>query len=168
MWHCIPGIAAQIQLCERSGATSAALVMAYVGIDTMAFLSMPTGQASQTRTDFINWVDTYLTGHPDQVYKYRGIDVYGARCAMLHTFSSEATYHDQNPNALLFTYHDGGRHMHDSAVNPRLVIIGTASFLNDVHSAITAFMDACASSEELRLRVEPRLARVLNTIPIRL
>jgi hypothetical protein len=166
MWHCIPGTAAQIRLCEQCGATSAALVMAYVGIDCMAYLSMPAENQTQKRQDFIDWVDKYLVGHPDQIYKYRGIDVYGARCAMLHSYGSKAAYHQQNPNTRFFAYHDGGRHLHDQAVDPRMVLIGTASFLNDVCSGMGNFMEACEQSLELRQRVAPRLANVLNTIPV--
>lgn len=166
MWHCIPGMAAEIRRCEAAGATAAALAMAFISIDTMTFLSLPGGVEAQGRTDFINWVDTYLKGHPDQPYQYRGIDVYGARCAMLHSFGSAAQFHDRNGEAFLFGYHDGGMHMRNLDVDPRLVMIGSASFLNDVISALSEFMDACGTSPELRTRVEPRLPRVLAVVPL--
>ncbi len=44
-----------------AGATVAALAMVYVELDTMALLACPVGQQSQTRSDFIAWVDRYLT-----------------------------------------------------------------------------------------------------------
>ncbi len=92
-----------------------------------------------------------------------GLDVYGARCALLHAFSAHANFHEQNPDAKKFGYHDGGRHAYDPAVNEHLVIVGTASFLNDVVHAVTTFMQACRDDAELRQRVEARLPRVLAT-----
>lgn len=166
MWRCIPGMAEEIRRCEAAGATAAALAMAFISIDTMTFLSLPDGVEAQGRMDFINWVDAYLKGHPDQPYQYRGIDVYGARCAMLHSFGSAAQFHDRYGEALLFGYHDGGMHMHNPEVDPRLVMIGSASFLNDVVSALSNFMEACSTSPELKARVEPRLARVLAVVPL--
>ncbi|MFN4351673.1 MAG: hypothetical protein ACK4F6_12785 [Hylemonella sp.] len=157
----------EIRRCEAADATAAALAMAFISMDTMTFLSLPDGVEAQGRTDFINWVDTYLKGHPDQPYKYRGIDVYGARCAMLHSFGSATQFHDRNGEALVFGYHDGGQHMHNPEVDPRLVMIGSTSFLNDVVAALAAFMEACKSSPELKARVEPRLERVLAVVPLR-
>jgi hypothetical protein len=69
-------------------ATVAALATVYVALDTMAWLACPVGQQSQTRTDFIAWVDKYLTAEPTSDYHYEGIDVYAARCAVLHTYAA--------------------------------------------------------------------------------
>jgi hypothetical protein len=38
-----------------------------------------------------------LKGHEDQPYKYRGLDVYGARCAVLHAFGTEVDFHNKTP-----------------------------------------------------------------------
>src|SRR5690349_8468007 len=96
----------EIARCQDAGATSAAAVMVYVGIDVMAFLSMPAGQEKQGRADFISWVDAYLRAAAESTYQYDGRDVYGARCAMLHTYSIEADYHQQNPQVKKFGYHN--------------------------------------------------------------
>lgn len=167
MWKGVSGLVSEIKRCEATGATTAAVAMAFVCIDTLAFLSLPEGTEKQGRTDFIAWVDTYLKGHESQPYQYRGLDVYGARCALLHAFGSEADYHQKYPDAKRFGYHDGGKHAYDPAVDDHLVIIGTASFLNDVIHAVGAFCEACKADGELRARVESRLPRVLATFPVR-
>lgn len=46
------------------GATTAALALAYVSIDAMAFLGLPADREVQGRADLIAWVDTYMKGHP--------------------------------------------------------------------------------------------------------
>lgn len=165
MWGGITGIIAEIKRCEAAGATIAAVTMAYVCIDTMAFPSMPSGQASQTRADFIPWVEAYLKGHPDQPYQYKGADVYAARCSLLHAFGAEADMHRRDPNIKKFGYHDGGLHAFDPDVSRNLVIIGTASFLNDVVIAVESFVRACEQDGELRGLVEARLPTVYQTMP---
>lgn len=93
--------------------------------------------------------------------------MYGARCALVHAFGCEADYHDKIPESKKFGYHDGGKHAYDPSQDERLVIIGTASFINDVVHAVGAFMEACKADRDLRARVEGRLPQVLATFPVR-
>lgn len=162
MWTGVDGLIAEVKRCQAAEATTAALAMAFICIDTMTFLSLPADRSTQGRADFIAWVDTYLKGHQDQPYQYRGLDVYGARCALLHAFGSETDYHQKNQDAKCFGYHDGGKHVYDEAQDKHLVIIGTASFINDVIHAVSDFLEACKADSDLRDRVEARLPRVLQ------
>ncbi len=166
MWNAIKGLVVEIKTCEKAGATTSAVAMAFVCIDTMAYLSLPADRETQGKGDFIAWVDAHLKGHADQPYQYRGLDVYGARCAVLHAFGSESDFHEKNKDAKKFGYHDGGKHGYDPKVDERLVIIGTASFLNDVVHAVTSFFDVCKNDADLRARVEKRLPKVLASFPI--
>ena len=166
MWSAINGLVDEIKICEKAGATTAAIAMAYVCIDTMAYLSLPDGREKHRNTDFIGWVNAYLIGHEDQPYQYRGLDVYGARCAMLHAFGSDSEFHDKYQDVRKFGYRDGGKHAYDPTVDERLVIIGTASFLNDVVRAVSVFLERCKEDADLRGRVEGRLPKVLATFPV--
>lgn len=165
MWGSITGLLAEIEKCEEAGATCAAIAMAYVCIDTMAFLSMPETKSTQTRGDFIDWVNRYLEGHEDQPYRYAGVDVYAARCALLHAFGSEAQAHRSDTSVKLFGYHNGGRHSFDPEISPNLVILGTASFLNDVRHAVDSFIRGCETDAGLRAKVEARLPKVIQMFP---
>lgn len=167
MWNGVTALVDEIRRCENAGATIAAVAMVYASIDTVAFLSLPAGREVQGKADFIAWVDKYLTGDKDQPYQYQGLDVYGARCALLHAFGSEADFHDKNPNAKKYGYHDGGKHGYNPEVNAHLVIIGTASLINDVLHAIEAFINACKADADLRQRVEGRLPKMLATFPFK-
>ena len=72
----------EIGVAWNAGAHVAALVMVYVGLDTMASLAAPLDQEKKTRRDFISWVDKYLKADSASEYQYEGIDVYAARCAL--------------------------------------------------------------------------------------
>jgi hypothetical protein len=145
----------ELKRCEAGGANLPGLVMAYVRIDSRAYLAMPSGRLEQTRKDFIGWVDTYLRAHASQPYQYRGLDVYAARCAVHHAFSSEAELH-RGTQRSASSATTAEAHMVDLAKAPRLALIGTASFLNDVVGAAEAFLGQCEEDAALRARVESR------------
>lgn len=158
----------QLLRCEKAGATTACVMQIYVYIDALAYLGMPINRTKNTKVDFIDWVDSHLKAEAIQPYQYRGIDVYGARCAVLHTFGSEADFHQQNPTAIMFGYTDGGRHYFDQAVNPKLAIIGTASLITDFVAAVGSFIVSLkprvAVPSELSV-LEERLKKIMSCLP---
>lgn len=165
MWKPVEEIVAEFKKAEAAGANMAALAMGYICLDTMAFLAMPDNQTKQTRSDFISFVDTYLKAHEDQLYQYRGIEVYAARCAVLHRYSSLADMHAKDSTIKMFGYSTGGRHFYNPDVSDSLVIVGTASLLNDIAIAATEYMKACLADLSLRERAEKRLPNVLKWHP---
>lgn len=156
----------EIKKCEDVGSTVAALALFFVCIDTMAFLSMPADKTKQGRSEFIAWVDRYLKADPSQEYQYRGIDVYAARCGLLHAFSAEADLHRNDSSIYVFLYDDGGSHRVDNNHVPKVAIIGTASFLNDLVIAVQTFLVDCVNDAELRGLVGSRLSKVYQMIPL--
>ncbi len=165
-WQALVHMVDEIKQCDENNITTASIAMSYICIDALANISRPIEKAKATRKDFINWVDVYLTAHPDQPYKYRGKDVYAARCALLHSFSAEAKLHEDDTDTIKFAYHDGGMHYFDPEIDPRLVLIGAKSFTNDVIISIGIFMDACGADLDLMGLVEPRLDKVFNKMPV--
>ena len=166
-WQALVHMVEEIKLCDENNITTASVAMSYICIDALASLSRPIEKKKVTRSDFIDWVNTYLTCHPEQQYKYRGKDVYAARCSLLHTFSSEAELHQEDPDTITFAYHDGGMHYFDQNVDSRLALIGAKSFINDVVIGVGKFMDACKLNPVMMGLVESRLESVFNKVPIR-
>ena len=52
----------------------------------MAFLGMPAGQQEVKADDFILWADRYIRLPGKE--QISGLEFYGARCAMLHTYGT--------------------------------------------------------------------------------
>jgi hypothetical protein len=159
------GLLHEITKCQDAGATASTAIMVYIGIDVMAFLAMPPGHPRQTRDDFIAWVNQYLHAAPNSAYQYDGRDVYGARCAMVHTYSIEADYHAQNPGVKRFGYHDGGGHAYDPVADAGLVIIGINSLVHDFVQAVGRFIQTMIADEALRQRVAERIPQVVQSFP---
>ena len=157
---------AQIKALEDSGFDLAATIMTHIGIDMMSRLTLPEGETRQSRRHFKAWVDEFMKAHPDQPYQYDGDDVYAARCAILHNYTSEADIHEREQNTKKFGYHDGGKHMLNKDVDARLVLIGMKSFNDDFIRAIGAFVEKIRTDDNLRHRVESRLNSVFQYMPI--
>lgn len=75
-----------IRICLDAGSAEAVLALLYSGIDTLAFLRAPVGAKEVKRDDFIEWCDRYMV--PFLQSAVTGIDLYGARCGVLHTSSA--------------------------------------------------------------------------------
>lgn len=156
----------EIKKCERAGATVGALALCFVCIDTMAFLSMPAAKTKQGRSEFIAWTNRYMKADLSQEYQYRGIDVYAARCGLLHAFSAEADLHRSDSSIYVFGYHDGGaHHLYEDRI-PKVAAIGTASFFNDLAIAVHTFLSECLINVELRELVSGRLSKVYRVMPL--
>ncbi len=165
-WQSLVHMVNEIKRCDTNNITTASIAMSYICIDALANLSRSVEKPKVTRQDFIDWVNIYLTAHPDQQYNYRGKDVYAARCALFHTFSAEAELHESDPDTIKFVYHDGGKHYFNLEVDPRLTLIGAKSFTNDVVIGVGKFMDACGADPVLMGLVESRLDKLFNKVPV--
>lgn len=64
------------------------LVLLYSSIESMGLLDAPPTQKSASGESFKNWVKKYLLTYPG--LEYNEVDLWAARCAVLHTFTSES------------------------------------------------------------------------------
>jgi hypothetical protein len=157
----------EITRCQAADATAAAVAMIYICIDTMAFLAMPASQTTQGKNDFVSWVDTYLKTEPLQPYQYQGIDVYAARCGLLHAFSAEAEAHRKDSSVNICGYADNGPHLFNAAESTSLVIISVGLLMVDLGKAVDCFFSVCQTDLDLRARVEKRLPALYAAFPFK-
>jgi hypothetical protein len=129
--------------------------MVYVGLDTMALLACPVGKQSQSRADFIAWVDKYLSADTGSEYQYEGIDVYAARCAVLHSYGSVAALHSGANPPRKFGYTDNGPHRKDDT--ERFALISVAVLIHDFSRAMETFINEIRNDSELKRRVDSRI-----------
>jgi hypothetical protein len=151
----------EIGKAQDAGATVAALAMVYIGLDTMALLTCPVGQQSQTRADFISWVDKYLKADAASEYQYEGIDMYAARCAVLHSYGSVAALHSGTNPPRKFGYTDNGPHKKDDA--ERFALISVAVLIHDFSKAMESFIKEMRTDPELKRRIDSRIGSLFFT-----
>jgi hypothetical protein len=67
---------------------ASAVTLILSAIDAMAYLAMPESQKDVTKSDFVKWAEEYIR-FPGR-NQLTGLDLYGARCAMLHSFGAQS------------------------------------------------------------------------------
>ncbi len=82
------------------------LVLLYSCIDAMGLLDAPPSQIRATGDSFKNWVKKYMLGDPR--INFNELDFWAARCAVLHTFTSQSDLSNNN-NAKELQYYAGAK-----------------------------------------------------------
>jgi hypothetical protein len=79
-----------IELCFKNEFYTSALIILYSIIDFLAFCNLPENKNEVSKRDFLLWVDKYLL--PESLLKCNSLDLYSARCSLLHTSGSDLGY----------------------------------------------------------------------------
>lgn len=155
----IDGICGEIKKVHQANCMSATIIMLYVAIDTFAYLSMPAEKHKNDSKDFIKWVNKYVKTDRTQPYTYKGKDLWAARCAKLHTYSSYSNYAKRN-NCKLFGYTDGSNHIYKPDINNLLVLISIPRFVQDFILAVEIFLNEALGNEALKNKIDGRLEKI--------
>lgn len=79
------------KLCLDNECWEAGIMLLYSLIDAMAWLWRDPSHADVTSQDFIDWIDTYMK--PDGAMGVTAMDLFGARCGLLHSMTGESRKH---------------------------------------------------------------------------
>jgi hypothetical protein len=98
---------------------------------------MPAGKKKNDRSDFIEWVDRYVTRYGPRTYEYHynGADLYQARCSLVHTMSSESAKTPMRFQDI----DDGPPHRHRPDIDKNFVILNLASLQDDFFAGVARF-----------------------------
>ena len=80
------GIKCGIRVTLEKKCLGSAVILILSGIDAMAYLGMEAGRDDVSRSDFVEWADRYIKFPCKE--QLTGLDLYGARCAMLHSYGT--------------------------------------------------------------------------------
>jgi hypothetical protein len=78
------GIKRGIDVTIENKCYGSAIILIYSAIDAMAHLGLPSNREDVHRGDFVTWADRYIKF--PCVNQVTGLEFYGARCAMLHSY----------------------------------------------------------------------------------
>ncbi len=155
----IKNILDEIIKVRDAGAISATVIMTYVAIDTMAFLSMPLNKTKNGNKEFISWVDRYMKTDQMQSYQYSGEDMWAARCGKLHSYSAASDYAIKK-NCKLYGYHDGSEHRYNPKESERLVMISAHRLVEDFIARLRTFFRDALKDEALKQKIDSRIKNV--------
>jgi hypothetical protein len=144
-----------------------ALVVLYSAIDTLAWVSLESGDV--TRSAFYQWVNAYIA--PERLIGCTAQDLYSARCAIVHSGSTESKLsRDGKARELWYvTSSSSAEHLqsHAQAVGSNAYVIPFTLLVAAFTEGAMNFSQALAQNPDLNTRCVERMKHWLSfmTIP---
>lgn len=160
------------QLLYDNELTGQMLVLLYASIEAMGLMRAPLSVTSATGETFKDWVRTHLL--PKGSFHFNDVDLWGARCGVLHTFTSDSDL-ARKGKARQIQYVSGPRDnpFTKAFFAATLEIDGGIHVPASVEEIYLAYLEAIESFQEEMTRLcaaDPnytkRLRQVLNQHPL--
>jgi hypothetical protein len=149
-----------IRLLVDAQCWSAAIVLVYAGIDTMAYLGLPKGQLNVSRSDFIAWAGRYIRFPSSE--QLTGEDLYGARCAMLHQFGVTSSMSRKGECRVIgYTDHSVPETLCNRAESESLVLVSTKALVDAFLKGVDQYLVDLFSDPDRAQVAEARLQHVV-------
>lgn len=161
----LKNIGRDIKIALEQKAFGGALILTYAAIDAMAFLSMPDNQKDVRSKDYINWIEKYMQTDSTQPYQYRGIDIYGARCGLIHRYGPHSSLSDKG-ECKIFAYQNGKNHIYNPSKDPNFVLLSWGRFIQDFFDAVKKFLFDIEKDKLLYQRVSNRINHLFYIEPV--
>lgn len=148
----------------------ATLILVYSGIDAMAYLTMSADKGKATRADFVDWVDKYLRfrdANKQSTLALPGLELYAARCALVHTYSSEADLHKEGKVKRQIGY--GDEFLPEIAENDEvenLVMVSIRGLVDAFSYGVVATLQDIKGDQIKRVLFGERLCKMVHELPV--
>jgi len=146
----------------KQGHILASIILMYCYINAIASSIMPKKQKDVKGVDFINWVEKYMKAE-NQPYQYKGIDLWEARCGLVHRYQPHSSLSDRGA-CKLFCYRMRKNHVYDPSKSENVVIISAPRIVRDFYGAMSDFMGDLLKDKELRERADRRFRKFFQVI----
>ncbi len=156
-----------IDICLKSEFFIPSLILIYSCIDIMAWLNRKKSHKDVKASDFIRWVEKYLL--PDSGLNCKAIDLYAARCSLLHSYTAESKLsrtaesklsRKGDVNKIFYAWGKERakelEYVFDRIVNERIYIIEVHDFFDELKNAIEKFLEFILKDPELIKIIEFR------------
>lgn len=159
------GIKRGIQVAVENNCYGSAVILILSGIDSMAFLNMPESQTDVTRTDFIDWVNRYMKFPCKE--KLTGADLYGARCAMLHTYGVVSKMSREGKCRMVGYMSEAVPEIRfNPKVNNNFVLVSVPALAESFYKAIDEYLVNLFTNTEKAKVAEDRLKWFVQELPV--
>jgi len=151
-----------IDTCLKNELQLPGLILLYTGIDSMAWLNRPKLQPDVRRNDFIYWVNRYLL--PDSGLACEALDLYAARCALVHSYTSESSLTRQGKaKEIAYPWGKGGAKKLQKAMNSvdknRAIAVHIEDLFHAFQNGIERFKEALSNDPIRAQLVFERIAK---------
>lgn len=159
------GIRRGIEITVANGCHGSAVVLIYSGMNSMAYLAMPQDQTDVLGKDFIDWADRYIKFPCKN--QLTGADLYGARCAMVHTYSVYSRM-SREGKARLIGYMDKSvpEVRYNPEVNKQLVLVSVSALAEAFFQGTDKFLADAFSDKTRAPVIEARMKNLVQCLPV--
>jgi hypothetical protein len=165
----VDGMLKDIHEAWKRKSYRATLILIYSAIDAMAHLTMPGGKDKVSRSDFVDWADKRLlfrdaTGA--RTLQLPGLELYAARCALVHTYGSESDLHKDGKVKRQIGY--GDEFIPEVAADPNienLVLVSIRGLVDALSEGVAATLQELAHDEPRRKLFAVRLEKMVQELP---
>ena len=158
------GIKRGIRITLENNCLGSAVILILSGIDAMAYLEMPVDQNDVIRSDFVRWVERYIKFPCKE--QLTGLDLYGARCAMLHNYGTASDL-SRKGRCRQVGYMDKSvpEVRYDPKVSKDVVFVSVSALADAFFSGVDKFLvDLFLDSKKAPV-AEQRLQKLVQAIP---
>ena len=154
------GILAGIDLCMRHECLVSGVALIFSGIDSLAALTRPVDVGNTSRSVFIAWIERFLL--PESGMTCSALDLYAARCGVLHAHSAESELQRKGTaRPLVYEWRQGPPADTKVALPPDAIIIEVETFHKAFRVAVNRFLVAADTEPEIKSRVRQHLKALL-------
>ena len=136
------------------------LILYYSTIDIMTWLGSSRDEA-KGGDDFAEWSDKYLTKHLTTDKACRGVDLWGARCGLIHMASSKSKLLGQGKAEEIIYYKNPARPLRDDRIQLEFF-----DMRNALEKAIEEFLSEADNDPLLKDRILNKARKVLTHFPV--
>ena len=145
-----------IDLCLQGKLYIPGLLLIYAGFDGMAWLERPQGQYDVKQADFVKWVENYLL--PNSELKCSSVDLYAARCGLLHTGTATSSRtRSGHARKMFYTIGEKGEALFQLTLNDKKLPVFV-----EVHKLADALVSGIARFQE-QIKADASLAELVYT-----
>jgi len=158
------GIKQGIRVSLENKSYAATVILVLSGIDTMAFLNMPKNQQEVKQKDFVEWADKYIKFPCKE--QLTGMDLYGARCGMLHQYGTGSNLSRQGKcRRIAYVDESIPEVSYNSEVSKKVVVVSIKALVDAFFRGIDKFLIELFSDNKKVQIVEERFKKIAHTFP---
>jgi|GEM_PF-596235 len=158
------GIKKGIRVALKNECYGSAVILIYSGIDTMAYLSMPDDQEDVKPKDFKKWADGYISFPCKE--QVTGLELYGARCGMVHTYSISSRLSRQGKcREIGYVDQCEPEVRYNPASSTNLVIVSISALAEAFFEGVDKFLVNSFANKAKAEIVDKRLLKLVHSFP---
>lgn len=144
------------------------LLLLYAGIDIMAWLNRPESHKEVERSDFVGWADKYVL--PGTELACSAIDLYAARCSLLHSYTAESGLSRRGDAKEIFYARGNGRagdlqRVIDHGGTRSAVVVHVEHLFHAFRAGVGRFKESLSNDPEKGYLVYERASKFFSHVP---